>query len=145
MPALKEKLWQGFGMALGAVVSWPSVTECFGILPDFTNAVQGGSGAGFILGLFLFASSIVQRHTASWRSAWRLLLFVLVAALWLYLNWTLSQAYDASLEQPNITTEALNSAKLAVFSLSVLWSVPLTYIGGLLGEAVAGAKGMSKP
>jgi hypothetical protein len=137
MSELRERAWKGLGMALGAVVSWPTVSKYLGTLPDFVPNEQVGTGAGFIFGMLLFTTEIVQRLLRGWRNGWKLVAFLAVAGVWVYLNWKLPQVYEAALEQPNIAADRARAAKLAVFSMAFLWSVPLTYVGGLLGKHVA--------
>lgn len=140
MSGVREKIWKGLGMALGAFVSWPAISKYLGTLPDFVANEHVGTGAGFIFGMLLFTTQIVQRLSAAWRNGWKLFAFLAVAGVWVYLNWKLPQMYQAALEQPNITADRARAAKLVVFSMAFLWSVPLTYVGGLLGEHVAGYK-----
>lgn len=137
MSDFREKAWQGAGMVFGALASWPTVSKYLGTLPDFSQALMWGTGVGFIFGLFFFTTQLAEKMTVSWRSGWKALLVLLVAGAWVYLNWKLPQVYSANLEIPNITKERLDAAKQAVMGLAFLWSAPLTYIGGVLGEKVA--------
>ena len=137
MSDTREKLWKASGMILGAAVSWPAVSKYLGTLPDFAQSELWGTGAGFIFGLFLFSSRVVQKLASAWHNAWKVLAFLLIAGSWVYLNWKLPLLYEANLEKPNVTAERVRSAKFAVTALAFLWSVPLTYIGGLLGDAIA--------
>lgn len=138
MGDLREKLWKAGCMAAGALLSWPSVSKYLGTLPEFSTYEKWGVGVGFIFGLFFFTTKLVQKLTESWPAVLKVIGVVVVAACWLYLNWKLPKVYETALGTPNITPERFEDAKNAVLGLTFLWSTPLTYIGGVLGEKASG-------
>ena len=137
---MREKLFKAFGMIFGALASWPSVSKYLGTTPDFSQSEMFGMGVGFILGLFLFSTRVVQSVTASWSSLWKVLLLLVLVVLWLLLNRYFQQQYDANWGK-GLTHERFENAKFSVTALALLWSTPLTYIGGALAESLTGKKG----
>lgn len=136
---LKEKLWQLFGLALGSMASWPSVLRLFDVIPDFTAEVRLGSAAGFIFGSFLYFTNAIPWLASKLKSNWQRFTYVLIATLWLYLNWKLPQIYGNAIDAPNITPERIKVAKLAIWGVAVLWAMPLSYVGALLGDRISAA------
>lgn len=137
MATMRENLWKWGGMALGAVASWPSPYLALQMLPDFKLTAAYGTGAGFIIGALIYHSKVLKTLTASWHMAWKALACILLTLLWLYLSYELAQLYAANLGTADITDQRLYRASAAAFAISALWSVPLTYLGGLIGEARA--------
>ena len=82
-------------------------------------------------------TKVVQKTIAPWHSGWKLMLLLLAAAAWLYLNYDLYQQYQLYGAAPgDMTPERFAKAQFAVGSLSVIWAAPLAYVGAAIAEAL---------
>lgn len=134
---MREKIIQGLGALVGALLSWPTVSRYLGTLPDYHTVEWFGAGVGFILGLFLQTTKVVQKTMAPWHSGWKFILLLLVVAAWLYLNYDLCQQYQRyGAASGDMTPERFAKAQFAVGTLSVIWAAPLAYIGAAIAEAL---------
>ena len=134
---MREKIIQGLGALVGALLSWPTVSGYLGTLPAYHTVEWFGAGAGFILGLFLQTTKVVQKTIAPWHSGWKFILLLLAVAAWLYLNYDLYRQYQLYGAAPgDMTPERLAKAQFAVGTLAVIWAAPLAYIGAAIAEGL---------
>lgn len=127
------------GVIVGALVSWPSVSAVLGTTPDFSNAVKFDGVIGAILGMVLISVRGLFSSFVTWKVGWKTLLVLMVAGVWLWLDFYFVRQYNTFWEQPvagKYDAYRFDKAEFAVKMFAILCATPLAALGAFAAERI---------